>query len=60
MNKAETTWQGTLNVTVTPVGTGQNEVTFSCEGQAHNCKGSCSFDSEGNLIGCQIRVLSNN
>ncbi|MCX7863186.1 MAG: hypothetical protein N2449_09365 [Bacteroidales bacterium] len=56
--KTSTTWEGTLEVEVKPVGPGLNEVTYLCTGTPHNCRGNCSFDSKGNIIGCKINILN--
>lgn len=56
--KSETTWEGTFGVEVTPISSGQNQVTYTCDGEPHSCKGTCSFDSKGNIIGCRINILN--
>ncbi|NSW46360.1 MAG: hypothetical protein HPY79_11155 [Bacteroidales bacterium] len=56
-NKSETTWEGTFGVTVTPISNNQNQVDFTCDGEPSTCRGTCSFDSKGNIIGCRINVL---
>lgn len=57
-DKSNTTWEGTLEVTVTPIEGGGNKVTYDCCGTPSNCKGTCSFDSEGNISGCRINILN--
>lgn len=56
--KSETTWEGTFGVEVTPIAGGQNQVIFTCDGNPSTCKGTCTYDSKGNIIGCRINILN--